>query len=147
VTTTRLTRASSAVSRRLPARDPLDLATGSQARSAVRLDKAHRILDGYDLLGGVVRDFAPELLLKRHDQLDRIEAVGPQIVDKAGVFGHLGLVDAEMLDDDLLHPLGDVTHPLSSSMAGWQVLFGSSRWVSPGAQPLSAAIAAALKVG
>src|ERR1051325_9715477 len=85
------------------------------ARSAMRLDKADRVLDGNDLLGRVVRDLAAEFLLESHHQLDGVEAVGPQIVDKAGVLGHLGLVDAEMLDDDLLDPIGDIAHSLNSS--------------------------------
>src|SRR6185437_10808092 len=84
--------------------------------SAMRLDKAHRVLDGDDLLGRVIGDFAPEFFLERHDQLDRVEAVGTQIVDKAGVLSHLGIVDAKVLDDDLLDPLGDVAHPFSSSV-------------------------------
>src|SRR5947209_4274462 len=83
-----------------------------QSRSAVRLDKAHGVLDRDDLLGGIVGDLAPELLLERHDQLDRVEAVGAEIVDEAGVFGNLCFLDAQMLDDDLLDPLGDVTHPI-----------------------------------
>jgi hypothetical protein len=69
-----------------------------------------RVLDGYDLLRRVVRNFAPELFFEGHHQLDRVEAVGPQIVDKAGVLGHLGFVDTEMLDDDLFDPLGDIAH-------------------------------------
>src|SRR5258707_10368432 len=47
-----------------------------------------------------------------HHQLDRVEAVRAQIVDKAGILGYLGFVDAEMLDDDLLDPLGDVAHSI-----------------------------------
>src|SRR5580700_10563447 len=65
--------------------DELLTAIGCEARSAMRLDKTHRVLDGDDLLGRVVRYLAPELFLKRHDQLDRIEAVGPEIIDKARV--------------------------------------------------------------
>src|ERR1043166_3667078 len=84
------------------------------ARSAVRLDKIDRVLDGDDFLGSVVRDLAPKLLLERHDQLDGIETVGAEIVDKAGVFGDLPLLDAEMLDDDLLNPVGDIAHSLRS---------------------------------
>src|SRR6266496_2466497 len=76
------------------------------------LDKADRILDGHDLLGRVIGNFAAEFLLEGHHQLDRVEAVRPEIVDKAGILGHLGLVDAEMLDDDLLDPLGDVAHSI-----------------------------------
>src|SRR5437588_6998106 len=82
----------------------------------MRLDKADRILDGNDLLGCIVGDFAAELLFERHHQLDRIEAVGAQIVDETGVLGHLDFVDAEMLDDDLLDPLSDVAHSLMSSI-------------------------------
>ena len=81
----------------------------------VLLDEVDGVLDGQDLLGRVVRDLAAEFLLERHHQLDRVEAVGAQVVDKAGVLGHLRLVDAEMLDDDLLDPLSDVAHSLGLS--------------------------------
>src|SRR5207249_5862533 len=74
------------------------------------------IPDRHDLLGRVIRDLAAEFLLERHHELDGIEAVGTQIVDKTGVFGHLRFVDAQMLDDDLFDPLVDVTHPLVSSL-------------------------------
>src|SRR6266478_8383322 len=103
VTTTRL----------MPGRTPPGLLPWRPTtRSAMRLDEADRVLDGHDLLGRVIRDFAAEFLFEGHHQLDRIEAVCPQIVDKTGIFGHLGLVDAEMLDDDLLDPLGDVAHSI-----------------------------------
>jgi hypothetical protein len=84
--------------------------------SAVRLDKIDRILDRHDLFGGIIRDLAPEFLFKGHYELDGVEAIGAQIVDKAGVFGHLRLIDAQMLDDDLFDPIVDVTHPLFSSL-------------------------------
>jgi hypothetical protein len=76
--------------------------------------KLTAVLDGGDLLGHVIRDFAPEFVLQGHHQLDGVKAVGPQIVDKAGILGHLGFVDAKKLDDDLLNPLGDVAHSLAS---------------------------------
>jgi len=38
--------------------------------------------------------------------------VGAQIVDEGGVLGHLRLLDAEMLDDDLLNALGNIAHCL-----------------------------------
>src|SRR5580765_2722027 len=84
----------------------------AKTRSAMGLDEADRVLDGHDLLGRIIRDFAPEFLFEGHHQLDGIKAVGPQIVDKAGILGHLGFIDAEMLNDDLLDPLGDVTHSI-----------------------------------
>ncbi len=86
-------------------------------------------------------NFAPELLLERHDQLDGVEAVGAQIVDKAGIFGHLGFVDAEMLDDDLLDPLGDVAHALISLIdaADWLDSAWSRRPVRGFCRSMSAA--------
>src|SRR5665213_2308966 len=73
-------------------------------------DEANRILHGHDLLGGIIGNLAAEFFLERHDQLDGIEGIGAQIVDKAGVLGHLGFVDTQMLDDDLFYPLGDIAH-------------------------------------
>ena len=56
----------------------------------------------------VIGYLTTELFLKRHDELNRIETVGSQIVDKARIFADLRLVDAEMLDDDFLHAPGDI---------------------------------------
>ncbi len=64
----------------------------------MRFDERNGILDRHDLLGRVVGDLAAELFLERHDKLDRVQAVGAQIVDEAGVLGDLGLVDAQVLD-------------------------------------------------
>jgi hypothetical protein len=36
--------------------------------------------------------------------------VSTEIVDEAGVLGHLFGLDAQMLHDDLFHPLANVTH-------------------------------------
>src|SRR6202035_2066039 len=74
------------------------------------LDEADRILDGDDLLGISIRNLAAELFLECHDQLDRVEAVGAEIVDEAGILGDLGLFDAEMVNNDLFNPFGDITH-------------------------------------
>jgi hypothetical protein len=82
----------------------------------MRFDEVDRVLDRHDLFGSIIRDLAPEFLLKGHYELDRIEAVGAKIVDETGVFGHLRLVDAQMLDYDLFDPIVDVTHPFFSSL-------------------------------
>src|SRR6266446_5312776 len=50
----------------------------SAVPSLVRFDEAHRVLDGDDLLGGVVGDLAPELFLECHHELDGVEAIGPE---------------------------------------------------------------------
>src|SRR5665213_4095643 len=80
--------------------------------STVRLDETDRVLDGYDLLGRIVRNLATEFLFECHHQLDRIEAVRAQIVDEAGIVGDLGFVDAQMLHNDLFYSLGDIAHNL-----------------------------------
>src|SRR5688572_17459088 len=87
------------------------------ARSAlVLVDIVDRVLDRRDLLRGVVGNLDPELLLESHHQLDDVEAVGAEVVDEAGFLGDLLRVDAEMLDDDLLHPIGSLAHDLHSSI-------------------------------
>src|SRR5215208_7118463 len=112
----------------------------SSARSAMRLDEADGILDRHDLLGRVVGDFAAEFFLESHDQLDGVEAVRPQIVDEAGIFGHLGFVDAEMLDNNLLNPLGDVAHTLIPQIdVGWLCSAWSRRPVRGSCRSMSAA--------
>src|SRR5215469_2710729 len=90
---------------------------------AVRLDEIDGVLERHDLLRGVVGNLATELLLERHDKLDRVETVRPQIVDEFCVIGHLVFLDAQVLDNDLLHSFGDVTHPNCPSVADYQVLF------------------------
>ena len=57
--------------------------------AGVLLEELDGVADGLDLLGGIVGDLAAELLLERHHELDRVEAVGAQIVDEAGVLGDL----------------------------------------------------------
>ena len=63
------------------------------------VDVGDRVLDGRDLLGGVVGDLDPELFLERHHQLDDIEAVRAQIVDEVRVRAHLLGLDAQVIDD------------------------------------------------
>jgi len=82
--------------------------------AGVLLEKLDRIADGQDVLGSIVRDLAPELLLERHHQFDRIKAVSAEIVDKAGVLRDLVGLDAKMLNHDLLHALCDIAHRLPS---------------------------------
>src|SRR5688572_10155257 len=74
------------------------------------VDVLHRVADGQDGFGGVVGDLDPEFLFERHDEFDRVEAVGAEIIDEARLLGYLLGVDAEMLDDDLLDALCGVTH-------------------------------------
>src|ERR1700733_7035231 len=68
----------------------------------VRLDVLDGFLHARDLLSVLVGNLDPELLFERHDELDRVQRVGAQIVNERGIRGHLFLVDAQLLDNDLL---------------------------------------------
>src|SRR3954470_19895379 len=72
----------------------------------VRLDVLDRFLDARDLLGVLVRDLDPELLLEGHHELDGVERVGPEIVDERRVRRHFFFVHAELLHDDALDFVG-----------------------------------------
>src|SRR5271170_269544 len=80
--------------------------------SALRVffEELDRIAYGQNGLGGVVGNLATKFFLESHDQLDRVEAIGAEIVDETGVLRNLVGLDAEMLDDDLFHPLANITH-------------------------------------
>src|SRR5436190_10134298 len=71
---------------------------------------AHRGPDGAQLLRLFVRDVDVEYLLERHDELDRVEAVGPQVFHEARVIGELVALDAQLLDDDVFDLLFELLH-------------------------------------
>jgi len=58
----------------------------------------------------IVRDLDAELFLEGHDELDGVEAVRTQVLDEVGAIDDLLGLDAEVLDHDLLHALGDIAH-------------------------------------
>src|SRR5690242_15280114 len=76
----------------------------------VLFEKFYGVTHRQNRLGGIVGNFAAELFLKSHDEFDGIETVGAEVIDEAGVLGHLVRFDAEMFDDDLLHAFANVTH-------------------------------------
>src|SRR5258708_19570564 len=78
---------------------------GSVLVPGVLLDVLDRLLDVADLLGLLVRDLDPELLLEGHDQLHDVERVGAQVVGEASLQGDLVLVHAQLLHDDPLDPI------------------------------------------
>ncbi len=93
-------------------RDRVPVRRLARARSALRvlLEEFDGVAHRQDGLGSIIGNLAAELLLERHDQLDRIEAVGAEVVDEARVLGHLVRFDSQMLHNDLFHPLANVTH-------------------------------------
>src|SRR5579864_1634867 len=72
----------------------------------VRLDVLDRFFHTRDLFSVFVRDFDPEFLFEGHDELDGVERVGAQVVDKRRIRRHLFFVDPELLHDDALHFVG-----------------------------------------
>jgi hypothetical protein len=74
------------------------------------------VADGAELLGVLVRDVDVELLLEFHDQLDDVEAVGPEILDEAGFVGELLTLHPELLLDDVADLVGVVGHGRRSSV-------------------------------
>src|SRR5215469_12608037 len=87
---------------------------GSAANAAlafcVFFKEFNGVADRQDGLGSVIGDLTTEFFLERHDEFNRVEAVGPQIVDEARVLSHLFGFDAQMFHDDLFHPLANITH-------------------------------------
>src|SRR6266540_1961050 len=59
----------------------------------VLVDVLGGFLDARDLLGVLVRDLDPELLLQRHHQLHRVQAVRAQVVHEGGVGSDEVLLD------------------------------------------------------
>src|SRR5262245_35215348 len=78
----------------------------------VLLDELDGVGDLLDLLGVLVRDLHAELLLEAHDELHQVEGVGVEILDERGLGSDLLLINAELLDDDLLEAFerGAVCH-------------------------------------
>src|SRR5260370_34855852 len=76
----------------------------------VLLEKPGRVADRQDGLGRIIGDLAAELFLEGHDELDGVEAVGAEVVDKARIVGDLVGFDTQMLHDDLFYSLANVTH-------------------------------------
>src|SRR5947209_10552755 len=66
------------------------------------LDLRDGVADGLDLLGLFVRDVDGELGLERHHELDLIEGVRAEVVGDRRFGRDFVLLDAELLDDDLL---------------------------------------------
>jgi hypothetical protein len=69
-----------------------------------------RFLHAGDLLGVLVGDLDPELLLEGHHQLHGVEAVRPQVVDERRLGSHDLLFDAELVHDDLLDAIRNRLH-------------------------------------
>src|SRR5262245_31366603 len=77
----------------------------SAMASAVALDVVHDVLHGPNLLRFLVGDLHVVLFLEGHHELDDVERIRAQVLDEGRLGRHLILAHAELLADDLLHPL------------------------------------------
>src|SRR5205823_10292825 len=94
--------------RTMPSRSPSSSTDGiamAPSLLLVLLDVLDGVGDLLDLLGILVRDLHPELLFEAHDQLYEVKRVGVQVLDEGSLGSDLVLVNAELLDDELLETL------------------------------------------
>jgi ABC-type lipoprotein export system ATPase subunit len=81
----------------------------------LRFNVVDRVLDGGDFLSRVLGDFNVELFFERHHQLDRVEAIGAQVVDEGRFRHHSGFIHAKVVRYDPFDLYGNVTHRLPYS--------------------------------
>ncbi len=72
-------------------------------RLLVLFDVVDGILDGFNLLGILVRDLDVEGFFELHDEFDDVEGVGAEIFLKACAWCDLSLVHLKLLDNNLLN--------------------------------------------
>src|SRR6516225_5990685 len=77
---------------------------------SVLFEKFYSVAHRENGFSRVVRNLATKFLLEGHDEFDCVEAAGAEIVDQAGIFGHLARLNAKMLHDDFFDPLANFTH-------------------------------------
>jgi hypothetical protein len=79
-----------------------------------------RLLNVGDFLSLVVRNFALELFFESHHQLDRIQRIRAQVVNKRRLILYVGFIHTELFCDNLSDALFDIFHqeaPSKSSSA------------------------------
>ena len=81
-------------------------ARGLSALTGAR-DVVDGLADGLDLLGVLVGDLDPELILELHDQLDEVERVRVEVFLERSLLVDVALLDSELLGQDLLDPFED----------------------------------------
>lgn len=82
------------------------------------LDVGDGLTYGLDFLRCLVGDLDPKLVLELHDQLHRVQGVGPEVVDKRRLIRDLFQVHEELLSDDLPNAIRDFAHRSHTSSAG-----------------------------
>ena len=71
------------------------------------VDVVYGVADGSDPFRVFVGYFQFEVLFELHDQLDRVQRVGAQILDEAGVGTDIRIADSKLVHNDRFHLLLD----------------------------------------
>src|SRR5580704_10376585 len=103
------------------------------ASFGVLLDVIDGVFDRGNFLGILVRNLNAEIFLESHDQLDRVERVGAQVVHKGSSRSYFAFINTELLDNDCLHAFFDAGHSNFSSGIG--DLFSPPRCTATGSAP------------
>jgi hypothetical protein len=103
---TRKNSAAAITSAAAPDRSTLAGASGNEIDS---------LLYSGDLLGFLVGDFGLELFFQSHDQLDRVQRIRAEIIDKRSIVRYLVLFDAELFGNDAFNLFFNTAHSGSFS--------------------------------
>jgi hypothetical protein len=68
------------------------------------------VSDRQDCFGGIVGNLDSEFLFEGHDELDRVERICAKVFHEIGALDDFVGLDAEMIHNNLFHPLGDIAH-------------------------------------
>src|ERR1700731_3602165 len=77
------------------------------------------VADGQNRFRRVIRNFTTKFFFKSHHELDRIEAVGAEVINEARVVDHFFGFNTKVFDHDLLNPLANLTHRSTSCLFHW----------------------------
>src|SRR5437867_4951878 len=94
------------------------------------LNVLHRVTDALDPFGFLIGDLRPEFLLETHDELDEVERVRVEVVYEGCFHRHVALVDAELLDDDLLQLVEDLLLGRRQAVTSYPARWGEVAVVS-----------------
>lgn len=94
----------------LPSKETRHISVEEAELSLGLLDELDGIADSQDRVSGIVRNFDAEFFFESHNQLNRIERVGAQIVDEACAFNNLVGVHAKMINNNFLYAFCDIAH-------------------------------------
>jgi len=77
-------------------------------------EERNGIAEGLNAFSSIVWNLDREFFFEGHHQLDLVERVSTQIVDKGGLFDNLLGIHIKVFHNDLADPISDIAHSLTS---------------------------------